>query len=46
MRDLAMALSNDTATVQQDVDDIFAFEKEIAGVGSDAFSLVSMRDTV
>lgn len=32
MRDLAMALANDTTMVEQDVKDMYAFEKNLAQV--------------
>jgi len=41
MRDLASSLTNDTAMIEQDVDDIFNFEKNISLVNQKKYFLVS-----
>lgn len=48
IHDLATALSNETSTVEQDVTDLFDFEKEIAQVRHQSFSagLHAWRDLV
>ncbi len=40
MRDLASSLTNDTAMIEQDVDDIFNFEKNISLVNQKKHFLV------